>query len=383
MAKKKKDFGNNYFPSGWGPKYDFDEQAGVGEITHVGTDPNYKSKFDSILLEWGFDPEYYEIEGKVRASSWNVQLKGGDVQTFYAFKGIVRRRHPERDEWYDKLLKEVSKKKPLKKKKLKGDTAYIFTMSDWQLGKDDLGVEKTLERYDKALERAVEEIRSLGSIDEIYLLSMGDLTEGCYGFYDSQPHNISLNLSQQYHLARKLIMKTVDTFLPYANKIILSGVPANHGEMSRSGKGKVVTSRLDNSDTMHLEICEEIMNQNPRYDKVTVSIPEGFHHTLKIKNLTVGFTHGHMHAGGTGPEGKIIKWWQGQMFGDFPVGDAEILITGHFHHPRMMQQCNRTWFQCPSIDASIDFTARTGMWSKPGVLTFTIDKDGWDNYKIV
>ena len=40
MAKKKKDFGNNYFPSGWGPKYDFDEQSGVGEITHVGTDPN-------------------------------------------------------------------------------------------------------------------------------------------------------------------------------------------------------------------------------------------------------------------------------------------------------------------------------------------------------
>ena len=256
-------------------------------------------------------------------------------------------------------------------------------MSDWQLGKDDLGVEKTVERYDKALDRAVQEVRSLGTIDEIYLLSMGDLTEGCYGFYDSQPHNISLNLSQQYHLARRLIMKTVDTFLPYANKIILSGVPANHGEMSRSGKGKVVTSRLDNSDTMHLEICEEIMNQNPRYDKVTVSIPEGFHHTLKIKSLTVGFTHGHMHSGGTGPEGKIMKWWQGQMFGDFPVGDAEILITGHFHHPRMMQQGNRTWFQCPSIDASIDFTARTGMWSKPGVLTFTIDKDGWDNYKLI
>jgi hypothetical protein len=114
-----------------------------------------------------------------------------------------------------------------------------------------------------------------------------------------------------------------------------------------------------------------------------VSLPEGFHHTVDIKGLTVGFTHGHMHSGGTGPEGKIMKWWQGQMFGDFPVGDAEILITGHFHHPRMMQQGNRTWFQCPSIDASIDFTARTGMWSKPGVLTFTIDKDGWDNYKIV
>ena len=178
-------------------------------------------------------------------------------------------------------------------------------------------------------------------------------------------------------------MKTVDTFLPYANKIVLSGVPANHGEMSRSGKGQVVTNRLDNSDTMHIEICGEIMAQNPRYKKVTVSVPEGFHHTLTIKNLTLAFSHGHMHAGGSGPEGKIMKWWQGQMFGHLPPGEADILITGHFHHPRLMQQGNRTWMQCPSIDASTDFTARTGMWSKPGVLCFTIDKDGWDNYKIV
>ena len=379
----KKDLGNNYFRSGWQPSAEFDEQSGVGEITHIGTDPNYKSKFDSILREWGFDPAVYEIDGKVRASSWNAQLKGGTVETFYAFKGVVRRKHPARDEWFDVLLKEVSKKKALKKKKITSSQAFIWCMSDWQLGKDDFGVENTLKRYDLALQRGVEQVKALGGVDEIYLLSMGDLTEGCYGFYDSQAFNISLTLQQQYHLARKLIMKTVDTFLPYANKIILSGVPANHGEMSRSGKGQVVTTRLDNSDTMHIEICGEIMEQNKRYDKVTVSIPEGFHHTLDIKNLKVGFSHGHMHQGGQGPEGKIMKWWQGQMFGDFPVGDAEILITGHFHHPRMMQQGNRTWFQCPSIDASIDFTARTGMWSKPGVLCFTVDKDGWDNYKIV
>jgi len=379
----KKDLGNNYFRSGWQPSAEFDEQSGVGEITHIGTDPNYKSKFDSILREWGFDPAVYEIDGKVRASSWNAQLKGGQVETFYAFKGVVRRKHPARDEWFDVLLKEVSKKKALKKKKITSSQAFIWCMSDWQLGKDDLGVENTLKRYDLALQRGVEQVKALGGVDEIYLLSMGDLTEGCYGFYDSQAFNISLTLQQQYHLARKLIMKTVDTFLPYANKIILSGVPANHGEMSRSGKGQVVTTRLDNSDTMHIEICGEIMEQNPRYKKVSVSVPSGFHHTLDIKGIKVAFTHGHMTAGGSGPEGKIMKWWQGQMFGELPAGEADILITGHYHHPRMLQQGARTWFQCPSIDASIDFTARTGMWSKPGVLTFTIDKDGWDNYKIV
>jgi len=379
----KKDLGNNYFRSGWQPSAEFDEQSGVGEITHIGTDPNYKSKFDSILREWGFDPAVYEIDGKVRASSWNAQLKGGQVETFYAFKGVVRRKHPARDEWFDVLLKEVSKKKALKKKKITSSQAFIWCMSDWQLGKDDLGVENTLKRYDLALQRGVEQVKALGGVDEIYLLSMGDLTEGCYGFYDSQAFNISLTLQQQYHLARKLIMKTVDTFLPYANKITLSGVPANHGEMSRSGKGQVVTNRLDNSDTMHIEICGEIMEQNPRYKKVSVSIPDGFHHTLEIKGQTLAFSHGHMHSGGSGPEGKIMKWWQGQMFGHLPAGEADILVTGHFHHPRMMQQGDRTWFQCPSIDASTDFTARTGMWSKPGVLCFTVNKDGWDNYRIV
>jgi len=379
----KKDLGNNYFRSGWQPSAEFDEQTGLGEITHIGTDPNYKSKFDDILREWGFDPRYYEIDGKVKASSWNAQLKGGQVETFYAFKGVVRKKHPARDEWFKVLLKEISKKKPLKKKNITSKQAFIWCMSDWQLGKDDYGVENTLKRYDLALQRGVEQVKALGGVDEIYLLSMGDLTEGCYGFYDSQPFNISLTLQQQYHLARKLIMKTVDTFLPYANKITLSGVPANHGEMSRSGKGQVVTNRLDNSDTMHIEICGEIMEQNPRYKKVSVSIPDGFHHTLEIKGQTLAFSHGHMHSGGSGPEGKIMKWWQGQMFGWLPSGAAEILVTGHYHHPRLLRQGKRTWMQCPSIDASKDFTARTGMWNDPGVLCFTVNKDGWDNYRIV
>ena len=177
-------------------------------------------------------------------------------------------------------------------------------------------------------------------------------------------------------------MKTVDNFLPHADKIILGGVPGNHGEF-RSTKGSVTTNRLDNSDTMHLEICGEIMKKNLRYKKVEVQVADGFHQVFDIFGKKVAITHGHMTTGGAGPEGKIIKWWQGQMFGWLPSGEAEILITGHYHHPRLMQQGKRTWIQCPSIDASDDFTARTGLWNEPGVLTLTIDKNGWDNLKII
>ena len=104
---------------------------------------------------------------------------------------------------------------------------------------------------------------------------------------------------------------------------------------------------------------------------------------LDIKGKGVAITHGHMTGGGSGPEGKIMKWWAGQAMGWLPSGAAEILITGHYHHPRVYKQGKRTWFQCPSIDASKDFTARTGLWNDPGVLCFTVNKDGWDNYRIV
>ncbi len=386
MPNIPEEWGNNFYKSGWQPGLEVNEQTGLGEITHVGTDPNYRNKLDSILLDWGFDPKHYEIEGSVRASSWNVQLKGGNTETFYAFKGIVKKKKPGHDKYFQALFKQAKKKPPMTKKFDAGDTAFMWFMSDWQIGKKDYGVENTIKRYNRALQDGVNKIKDLRrlgvKIDEIYMVGMGDITEGCSPhYYESQPHSVSLSLIEQYALARSMIMKTIDTFLPHAPKLVLCGVPGNHGEMTRTSKGQVASSRLDNSDTMHLQICKEIMSANPdRYAKVEVNIPEGFHQTLIIKGKKVSFTHGHMTGGKGNPENKIENWWKGQMYGWLPAGDAEILVTAHYHHLRMKQQGDRTWFQCPSIDASIDFTERTGLWSHPGVLTFTINDKGWDNY---
>ena len=387
MPNIPEEWGNNFYKSGWKPGVDVNDQTGQGEITHVGTDPNYTNKFDQILRDWGYDPEHYEIEGTVRSSSWSVQLKGGRTETFFAFKGLVKKKSPSHDKYFNELFKRASKKPPVVSKYKQGDTAFMWFMSDWQLGKKDYGVENTINRYDRALQdgiNRIKDLRKLGvEIDEIYMIGLGDLTENCTPhFYESQPHNVELTLIEQYALARSMIMKTIDTFLPLAPKLVLAGVPGNHGEMSRTSKGQVSTNRLDNSDTMHLQICNEIMSANKeRYKHVEVNIPEGFHQTLIIKGKKVSFTHGHMTGGGGNAEAKIEKWWKGQMYGFLPPGDAEILVTAHYHHLRMKQQGDRTWFQAPSIDKSIDFTERTGLWSHPGVLTFTISDKGWDNYQ--
>ena len=392
MSNKKTpdDWGNNFYKKGWQPQIEINSETGIGEITHVGTDPQYENKFDEILREWGFNPAEYEIIGQVKASSWNAQLKGGKVETFHAFKGIVQRKNPKRDKYTKELIKHISKKTPLKPTTLGGDTAFMFFMADWQLGKKDYGVENTVNRYEIALQDAVNRIKNLRkvgvNIDEIYMIGLGDLTENCTNaFFDSQPFSVELSLIEQYALARSMIMKTIDTFLPLADKLILAGIPGNHGEMSRSSKGQVFTNRLDNSDIMHFQICKEIMDANKeRYKKVRVEVPDNFHQVLEIKGKKVAWTHGHMTGNsGTNPEIKIENWWKGQMYGFLPSGEAEILITGHYHHFRAKYQGDRAWFQSPSLDRSIDFTQRTGLWSHPAVLTFTINEKGWANVQLL
>ena len=181
MPDIPEEWGNNFYKSGWKPGVDVNDQTGQGEITHVGTDPNYTNKFDQILRDWGYDPEHYEIEGTVRSSSWSVQLKGGRTETFFAFKGLVKKKSPSHDKYFNELFKRASKKPPVVSKYKQGDTAFMWFMSDWQLGKKDYGVENTINRYDRALQdgiNRIKDLRKLGvQIDEIYMVGLGDLTE--------------------------------------------------------------------------------------------------------------------------------------------------------------------------------------------------------------
>ena len=391
LIKKRQDvshnteLGNNYYPSGWKPNVSFDKLSNTGGITHVQpADNNFK--YNQLLSSWGFDPdEFYIDEDTIKFSTWDTQLKGGKVEQMYAFKAIIKRKHPEKDDYFEALQKEIKNKKPINVKKVKGDTAYFFFLADWQLGKKDWGSVNTVKHIREAVNKAKKNIRELNktcTIDEIYIIGLGDLIENCYGFYDHQPFNIELSKTEQEHLTRVMIIEVLDGLLGLAPKIILGGVPGNHGE-NRTSKGQVSTNRLDNSDTAAFQIVGEIIKGRPRYEHVDVVVPNDYHLVLEVKGIHIGVTHGHMTAGGGDPWLKMEKFWKGQMYGWLPIGGASILVSGHFHHLRVVEQKGRTWIQAPSLDESHEFTARTGFGTKQGVLTFTVSKDGWDNLKVL
>src|SRR5690606_27878206 len=89
----------------------------------------------------------------------------------------------------------------------------------------------------------------------------------------------------------------------------------------------------------------------------------------------VGVTHGHQV---TAIE-RLGTWWQGQSHGRTPVGQADILVAGHFHNMRISTSGDDRWiFSAPTADAGSQwFRNISGHDSAPGVMSFTVDADGW------
>jgi len=71
--------------------------------------------------------------------------------------------------------------------------------------------------------------------------------------------------------------------------------------------------------------------------------------------------------------------------GKQPAGEASVLVTGHYHHLRVVATGGaRTWIQAPSLDnGSPWYTRQTGEAAPSGLLTFTAGRGGWDRLRVL
>ena len=102
---------------------------------------------------------------------------------------------------------------------------------------------------------------------------------------------------------------------------------------------------------------------------------------LDVLGTRVGVVHGNQYA----PNGAV-NWWAGQTHGGQPVGAADILLAGHYHHLNVLPTGRNPytgrakWFlQCPTLDNGSDWYRNIkGDDSSPGLLVFDITEDGFD-----
>lgn len=376
---------SNQHPKGFEPGYRL--KGSKGEITSQPQDTNNIKVYDDILKQLELDPKKYEVIEPVEVRSWDSPVDGGKRLFYYKAKIQSRTKIKANDPDYDELLTEVKKYKKPKKLKFNSEDSIVFCWSDWQLGKPDgKGTKVIVERLNQMIPDFVDYVETLRKngrkINNLYILSLGDIIENCSGHYPTQEWGGELNLRDQVKVARRIMVKALTEWSPLFKNVVVCAIAGNHGE--NRNNGKTFTDFADNHDVAVVEQVQEILEQNPKsFSHVKFYIPnDELSATVDISGKIVGFAHGHQFRSGISIKSgrfsldKAIKWFAGQCMGRTPVGDADLLVWGHFHHHTKYPNRGRWFIQAPSIDdGSKWYKDMTGDDSPPAQISFIINGD--------
>jgi predicted phosphodiesterase len=369
-------------PAGFEPGIEYDSSGGILRSIPrpAGDEPDHAE----LLAEFELDPAKWRITG-LRRSKW----QRWDGEWLESFRATFVPNSGSNLVPIDDLLDIVSKWKPVKRdsspvKASVSNVAYVVVLADTQVGKIDGGgseqiIKNVLHKTDLAASRLKELRKSGRNIGTVYLPQLGDCIEGFNSQGGKNVWRTDLDLTAQIRVYRRLLLHMVKTFAPLADRVIVPCVPGNHDEAVRVGNSMATTytdsfaldaasavadALADHPDFKHVSFVF------PKYDTLTV--------TLDMAGTVVGLAHGHQC------KGKAVDWWKNMAHGQQDIGEATLLLTGHYHHLKIEQSGRKTWMQSPALDGgSTWFENSSGQAAPAGMLTLTVGEGKWDDLKIL
>lgn len=381
-------------PNGWEPGVVWDGERGVITTNSVYEPPK---DWSDLLRQRGLDPDIYEIVGDtIRWTSfdgWRRDKEGEQAYSTicYSYKAEIRLKGKKVDD-LSEIYQSVKKSKKPSKQPPAGGSTFVIALSDWQIGnRDGGGVEKQVEAIAALPDTLTDRIKNLRKagidIGHIVIAGLGDLGEGTCGHYPAQQFRIELDRREQLKIVRRGIRDIIMAIAPLSEKVTVTAVGGNHGE-NRGLNGKAFTTTGDNDDVAVFEQIAEAFQLNPdAFGHVGWRLPlERLTTSMNINGHIVAFTHGHLSKPSGNAAQSIWNWWKDQSHGRAHKGvaDADILITGHYHHFNVKEQEGRAVFICPSLTQVGEyFSDAYGVKTRVGTLTMTIDEAGWSNLALV
>lgn len=309
-----------------------------------------------MLLEAGFDPTTTVIDGAVTTA---ITPRG----VTYRFKAI-RQVHDL------PTLHAAAARRPRAPYKLdrKADRGAVVAYADPQWGKHASGG-GTLETIARSADTRAQAVRHLRTRkpSEILLADLGDGIES-FNNVASQAFTNDLSLPQQIDAYATDLYLWVEAVAQVA-PVKVSIVPSNHAAW-REGKQTLGNPEDDFGIMVH-----RMVERHAKAARLDADwfYPEPYDETVAVEIVgrRIATAHGHQ----AGPHG-LVKWWTGQQFGRQASADAEVLLTGHYHHVAMQAVAeNRFWLQAPTLDGGSDwYRAKSGLDTPPGVMLFEMDR---------
>lgn len=261
-----------------------------------------------------------------------------------------------------------------------GDTSLVISWNDWQTGKLAGGgtpalAERLDAAYDGVRDRA-RELRKLGrNLGRLIVIGGGDMIEGCQ-IFPNQTFEIDSDRRTQIRNTVALGLEGLDRLAPLFEHATVIAVGGNHGEHRIDGKR---TTRHDNDDCLLFEHMATAAARDSRLAHVDFVIAQDEQaKTLDVNGWILGTTHGHVFGKTVSGaiEQKAWRWFSNQAAGRQPVGDADVLVTHHYHHFAARDWGACQWVQTPALDGgSAFFTDYSGQAAAPGMLTWVMSPE--------
>ena len=333
-------------------------------------------EFNAILEEHGLTPGQWSIKSlsssrwQSAAGEWRESQRLNAVPTTTRFGVEV----PDLDD-LQKAVRRV-RRRPVEQST--DGLSVVAVLADMQIGKGQDsrgGTEELLLRMEQSRYRFRDYVRSVEP-EEIVLLDAGDPIEN-FDNVARQERTNDLHLTEQIRVWRRVFWTWVETAAQLAPSVKVAAVGSNHGQVRRAGKPAGPAG-----DDYGIEVLAQIADiaaANPeKYGHCTFYSPARTDEALALTlagGKVVGLVHGHQ----TTSIDKLHDWWMGQSHGRTPVGQADVLVAGHWHQMRISTSGDDRWiFSAPTADAgSAWFRNLRGHDSAPGVMAFCVGPDGW------
>lgn len=371
-------------PVGWQPYTEYTDQIGKAVVRLPSPDASARD----LLIGAGFNPDEWRISGPINARKWMAY--DGRWLHYFRFDVVAGESKEAEQLHIDDLVKVIRKRTKTTSRFTGASDAWVYVAADWQIGKAEgaSGTDQTVDRVLESLDMAKQQIKDLRRIGRRMphgaLVGLGDLVEGCAGFYPNQPFLIDRNRRDQGRITRELITHAIDELSPLFDVFTAATVGGNHGENRQDGKK--VTDDADNDDVAAFEAVKEAYDRAGQYIDWVIPQDE-LSIALELGGVQLGLTHGHTFRKGSTVQAKAHEWWKGQAFGLQAVANAQILLSGHFHHWSCVTYGCRTAMQAPANDpGSKWYRDSSGEDSPAGVLTMRLDSThalGYDDLRIL
>ena len=355
-------------PEQWRAQSTWDGQQ--GQVTTGPIAPT--ENFDDLLKKFDYDPDKFEIVGKV--NQWRKETPDGNFLVSYFFG--VRAKESVLD--LPALFATARRKPRARTKVAPKPHTEVAPIADLQAGKVGSrgGTPELIDRLEGVKERLNERFKRTKP-ERIVIPDVGDLFEGFESGGNPMFTN-DMSLAEQMDFTATVVYDFVELAHKYAPVDIVP-VPSNHTAW-RNGKQNLGRPCDDLGLLVHRNVQRVAKAKGL---DATWHYPADYdeHVTIDIRGTKLGVVHGNQFA----PHGAPV-WWGKQQHGGQSVGAADILMTGHYHHLLVTPTgrnpyTNRPkwWLQAPTLDNGSDwFRARAGEDSDPGMLVFSVTDDGFD-----